>query len=314
MRRLCSGLVVAAATVLVPTWTWAGNQEVAEQIAANLRESGQLQGYKIGVKVQDGTAWLKGRVSNPDQVNTALGLASRTPGVTRVVNNLTVPGQTASAPSDPQGTPIPASSKPEPATSVRPLQSTAGALAAERPSYRSPAFQVSPQQYAASGSRSAEQLRDAAVSALPCRGEAMAESSAAQRVPTAFATAPAQAASAMSVQASAPMARQPIPVAYLQAPTTSAMPSGDAPQPIPAGAPQPMPQMAGPVPTGAMPAARYDQPYLPNYSWPGYAAYPNYAGVTYPRQYSPMAWPYIGPFYPYPPGSSGLAKSNAPMA
>ncbi|MEZ6095030.1 MAG: BON domain-containing protein [Pirellulaceae bacterium] len=41
-------------------------------------------------------------------------------------------------------------------------------------------------------------------------------------------------------------------------------------------------------------------PSLPGYVWPGYAAHPNYAAVNYPKQYSPSAWPYIGPFYPYP--------------
>jgi hypothetical protein len=44
----------------------------------------------------------------------------------------------------------------------------------------------------------------------------------------------------------------------------------------------------------------YDQPNLPNYAWPTYASYPNYAQVSYPSQYSASAWPYIGPFYPYP--------------
>ncbi len=44
----------------------------------------------------------------------------------------------------------------------------------------------------------------------------------------------------------------------------------------------------------------YDHPHMPNYAWPSYATYPNYAGVSYPKQYSAMAWPYIGPFYPYP--------------
>jgi hypothetical protein len=44
----------------------------------------------------------------------------------------------------------------------------------------------------------------------------------------------------------------------------------------------------------------YNQPNLPNYAWPSYAQFPNYAGVTYPSQYSASAWPYIGPFYPYP--------------
>jgi osmotically-inducible protein OsmY len=63
-------------------------------------------------------------------------------------------------------------------------------------------------------------------------------------------------------------------------------------------------QMAGqPVPMAphsAVGAPRYDAPNLPNYAWPGYAAHPNYAALTYPQQYSPSAWPYIGPFYPYP--------------
>jgi hypothetical protein len=55
-------------------------------------------------------------------------------------------------------------------------------------------------------------------------------------------------------------------------------------------------------------AVRYDQPNVPNYAWPGYAAYPNYANLTYPKQYSPAAWPYIGPFYPYPQVPLGWRK------
>jgi osmotically-inducible protein OsmY len=61
-----------------------------------------------------------------------------------------------------------------------------------------------------------------------------------------------------------------------------------------AGQPVPM------APYSAVGAPRYDSPNLPNYAWPGYAAHPNYAALTYPQQYSPSAWPYIGPFYPYP--------------
>jgi hypothetical protein len=75
--------------------------------------------------------------------------------------------------------------------------------------------------------------------------------------------------------------------------------------PVPAqGVPAPayMPGMGGGVPMS------YDQPYMPNYSWPSYASYPNYAALTYPRQYSPTAWPYIGPFYPYPQVPLGWRK------
>jgi len=69
--------------------------------------------------------------------------------------------------------------------------------------------------------------------------------------------------------------------------------------------------MGQPVPAaygGGRGAPRYDQPYMPNHAWPGYAAYPNYAAVTYPQQYSPSAWPYIGPFYPYPQVPLGWRK------
>ena len=46
--------------------------------------------------------------------------------------------------------------------------------------------------------------------------------------------------------------------------------------------------------------AVYNQAALPEYAWPTYAQHPNYAAVTYPKDYSASAWPYIGPFYPYP--------------
>lgn len=59
---------------------------------------------------------------------------------------------------------------------------------------------------------------------------------------------------------------------------------------------------------GVAAGPRYEQPYLPNYAWPGYAAYPNYAAVSYPQQYSPSAFPYIGPFYPYPQVPLGWRK------
>jgi hypothetical protein len=56
--------------------------------------------------------------------------------------------------------------------------------------------------------------------------------------------------------------------------------------------------------------AAYNQPNLPNNAWPTYAQYPNYAAVTYPSQYSASAWPYIGPFYPYPQVPLGWRKAT----
>ncbi len=54
----------------------------------------------------------------------------------------------------------------------------------------------------------------------------------------------------------------------------------------------------------------FNQPNLPNNSWPTYAQYPNYSAVTYPSQYSASAWPYIGPFYPYPQVPLGWRKAT----
>ncbi|TWU18101.1 BON domain-containing protein [Allorhodopirellula heiligendammensis] len=71
------------------------------------------------------------------------------------------------------------------------------------------------------------------------------------------------------------------------------------------------PMMGQPVPMApAAPAGapRYDSPNLPNYAWPGYAANGNYAAVSYPQQYSPSAFPFIGPFYPYPQVPLGWRK------
>lgn len=94
-----------------------------------------------------------------------------------------------------------------------------------------------------------------------------------------------------------------------------------APQPfggsgVAMAAPLPIASTAGNVPLAAyvpgapqqVAPARYDQPHLPAYAWPSYAPYPNYAAVTYPKQYSPTAWPYIGPFYPYPQVPLGWRK------
>jgi hypothetical protein len=67
----------------------------------------------------------------------------------------------------------------------------------------------------------------------------------------------------------------------------------------------PAPSAAG---NGMMGRARYDQAAMPGYAWPSYAAHPNYAALTYPKQYSPTAWPYIGPFYPYPQVPLGWRK------
>ncbi|MCO8125321.1 BON domain-containing protein [Stieleria sp. TO1_6] len=112
-------------------------------------------------------------------------------------------------------------------------------------------------------------------------------------------------------------------VPAMQAPYQARRPAGIAQVAAPmmgghqmAGQPMGTPQMGAPMAGqpvamgygGGGGAPHYDSPNMPNYAWPGYASYPNYAALTYPQQYSPSAWPYIGPFYPYPQVPLGWRK------
>ena len=110
--------------------------------------------------------------------------------------------------------------------------------------------------------------------------------------------APALVAQPSAARANVRQASQRVPVAMR--PASFNQPG----QAAPAG---PMPAYQPGVGGGVAPV-RYDSPHLPNYAWPTYAPYPNYGAVTYPRQYSPAAWPYIGPFYPYPQVPLGWRK------
>ena len=126
------------------------------------------------------------------------------------------------------------------------------------------------------------------------------------------APAPVQTVSAPSLQSAAGVApvgtAVPAP-ARLQPVPTSQRPLAFAPA---QAAMQAQAQMGQPVPevphSAGVARARFDNPSMPGYAWPSYAAYPNYGAVTYPRQYSASAWPYIGPFYPYPQVPLGWRK------
>ncbi len=112
--------------------------------------------------------------------------------------------------------------------------------------------------------------------------------------------------------ATAPSAGAAIPTGYRQLPPQGGVMPASAAQ-VPGGMAQgpgggrPLPAYV-PGPGNSPPPAAYDQPNMPNCAWPSYAAYPNYAAVTYPKQYSASAWPYIGPFYPYPQVPLGWRK------
>jgi hypothetical protein len=93
----------------------------------------------------------------------------------------------------------------------------------------------------------------------------------------------------------------------------SPYPVGPVPPPgAPGFMPGPGPIAAGdPVPLNGMPAmAPVDPagPRLPPYAWPTYAPYNNYSRVAYPQTYPYNAFPYIGPYYPFPRVPLGWRK------
>jgi hypothetical protein len=74
--------------------------------------------------------------------------------------------------------------------------------------------------------------------------------------------------------------------------------------PIPAvvapGGPEPIGIPAGPAGSAIAGISDVNPPPLPAYAWPTYAPYNNYSRVAYPEVYPPQAWPFVGPFYPFP--------------
>ena len=270
MRRILAGLAAAAIFAVVPTFVAASNQDIADQVVRRLREGGQMSDYSISVTYKDGTARLQGRVASEQQMAVALTVAVRTPGVASVVNELVV----------------------SPSGAGRPMTSSAmrGGDSQQAAAVRNPLRSkgVVPV---------AETAPQAQKSAAPDDADQGGY----------FYPAGVRTVSAEELQRDPPGQMAMPPRARPMDPSRVAMSQPMVRGPAaPSGAPLPMYSAANGG--GSTAPARYDQPCLPNYAWPSYAAYPNYAAVTYPKQYSPTAWPYIGPFYPYPQVPLGWRK------
>lgn len=231
MRKLFSCLALAATLSCVASPVLADaetDRNAAQKIAETIKSSGQLQDFRVGVKFQDGVAWLLGSVTSQEQSFKAEQLAKQCSGVEKVVNRLEIAGGN----------------------------------------------KVAPQQAQADNSVQPASLQQSRPMPVPQAGQ--------NQMPRPFASR-----AGAGVQ----------PAQYC--PPGAAM-GGMSPQP--AG-----PMSAGPMPGGAG-QLNYENPQMPGYAWPSYAANPNYAALTYPKQYSAAAWPYIGPFYPYPQVPLGWRK------
>lgn len=265
---------VIAAMMALPTIAVAGDTEIAERIVTSLQErkaEGSLKGFNIGLRVEEGVVWLDGHVANDDQHDLAVDIARRVEGVQRVIDGIQV--ETV------------AEERPEPVK----LESVAAkSIQRDEMEFDTEPATLLPASLANVGSESRSVLVN------------HSESSDTMR-PIRPATQPAQAGGAGRTGGS----QRPL---AMSAAGSNAYPQhrmvGMANQ---GGAVMPMQPAYYPSTMQAMPV-RYDQPHMPGYAWPAYAAHPNYAAVTYPKQYSPAAWPYIGPFYPYPQVPLGWRK------
>ncbi|MFT5302276.1 MAG: hypothetical protein ACI87E_002426 [Mariniblastus sp.] len=242
MRRLVLGIAVAV-TSLIPVLGMADDQQIADFIKSRLQaeqSQGNLKGFNVDMRVEDGTVWFKGHVSNSAQEMTILRAAQEAGhlGVTQVVDDIEVKSIAAPA---------------------SPLMNAA---------YQQQPMSVAPTQAPLRQVSSMEPVPMNASTGVVVSGD-----------PLPFAT---QGGAAMPRQQMAPQMGQ-------------RMAPQMGPQALPASYGQP-----AAAPSGA--------PNLPGYAWPGYAANANYGAVAYPKQYSASAWPYIGPFYPYPQVPLGWRK------
>lgn len=268
MRRMLWSAALASLILAAPMAVKADDQQTAQEVANNLRDN--LKNYSVVVKVQDGTAWLTGSVSNQRQMASALQIARQTQGVDFVVNNLSI------------GTPAAPGSKPNAASLHQPVMQA---------SMESPDRGQQPMQFAGQMPQMDDRMQPAGGPWGYNDPRMMAGQMPSGPAPANF--RPANQPLPLAMGAGGPM---PVRQASAQSGSSEMI-----------GAPQPVPAMT-PMGPGAPAPYRFDHPQMPGYAWPSYAAAPNYAAVTYPKQYSPTAWPYIGPFYPYPQVPLGWRK------
>ena len=94
MRRLVLGIAVAV-TSLIPVLGMADDQQIADYIKSRLQveqSQGNLKGFNVDMRVERGTVWFKGHVSNAAQEMTILGAAQQAGhlGVVQVVDDIEV--------------------------------------------------------------------------------------------------------------------------------------------------------------------------------------------------------------------------------
>lgn len=329
MRRFLFGVVIASVTAAMPVWAFGGDREIAKSVMTELQQqksAGKLKGFDIDLKVEDGVVYLTGEVASAAQRALVATAAVNAVGPDNLVNEIRVKG----------GAPRPIQPLEVASSPVTPASTTERSTQPSRQDVAITDAVIGQLQQ----SKAAGMLRGFELDVSTVGGDVWLRGKVAnaaqknhiievvRRTPNV-----ARVIDDVTVTESS---------AIRQVSTTGLEPAGSAPMPVPVGSTPPRgssmpmagnyggPQAFAPsglasvtnnVEYGGQPVAmhgggvsygngapRYDQPNMPGYAWPSYAAAPNYAAVTYPKQYSPSAWPYIGPFYPYPQVPLGWRK------
>lgn len=341
MRRFLFGVVIASVTAAMPAWAFGGDREIAKTVMTELQEhkaAGELKGFDIDLKVENGVVYLTGTVASAGQKTMVADAAANAVGSSNVVNKLRVEGETApelNATKTPAAQPVVKAVAAPQMTSQSPVRTASTTEKQTQPSAQdmrvTDAIIGKLQQSKAAGmlrgfeldvstvggdvwlrGKVADQVQKSHVLDVARRTRGanrviddvtVTQESVIRQASTGGLTpVPPQASMPATQVSSMPVAGgSPMPQAFAPSGLASASMGGGY---VP-GTPVAMNGAAAQYGAGA---PRYDQPNMPSYAWPSYAAHPNYAAVTYPKQYSPSAWPYIGPFYPYPQVPLGWRK------
>src|SRR3954471_14386391 len=97
MRKVFLALLAAALPAIAAMAETPAEEQMAHRIGSQLKQSGQLHNYEIGVKYHDGVACLEGKVTSPEQRTAAVRLAQKVKGVSRVECKLEIKGDSKSS-------------------------------------------------------------------------------------------------------------------------------------------------------------------------------------------------------------------------
>ena len=321
------------------------NKAVAQDIARGMKSAG-LTGRQIQIEVKDGVAVIRGLIGDAAQKQTVTELAMQVAGVSRVDNLMqpmtaekAAPAIQTAAFEQPSATQQPIrqvsgetpAALPQTAAAAKPVQATqpAGRTSlAIAQDVKKNLLSVVPNRYDIEiRVKNGECLLQGAVKhpAEAAQAQYVAGEVDGVNKVINLLTVDGRPAAPMIAEAEARYAAAQ-QQQRVQQTAGQYGPQGRGPQGHPQMSPQQMQmaqmQMGGPVQGMPGPAGQiqpvghahnpgvYNRPALPEYAWPAYAAHDNYAAVTYPGQYDASAFPYIGPFYPYPQVPLGWRKAQ----